>query len=134
MDQVTAATDHTLLGRFCDWIKARALRDNELTALTRADLGLMATDLGITEADLRDILPRTEDHSHLMDRMMEARGLDPVKVRGSCSALVRDMELTCSRCQSTARCQHDLALGTAAMHAHDYCANSQTFTDLTVPA
>lgn len=95
--------DQGLLGRLFDWVKARAHRDNGLSDLMRSDLGLMAADLGITEADLREVLPRAADNSLLMDRMMTARGLDPDRVRRSCASLVRDLELTCSRCWSAGR-------------------------------
>ena len=134
MNPMTATDNQPLFTRFCDWIKVRMQRDAELTSLTKADLGAMAADLGMTEADLMDVLPRTADHSGLMDRMMEARGLDPDHVRRACAGLVRDMELVCSRCRSAALCQHDLALGTAAMNGHEYCGNSHTFTELTAGA
>ncbi len=122
--------DQGLLGRLFDWVKAHTHRDDDLSALTRGDLGIMAADLGITEADLREVLPRTSDNSLLMDQMMVARGLDPDRVRRSCASLVRDLELTCSRCGSSHRCRRDLAAGTAAEHAHEYCGNAETFGEL----
>jgi len=119
-----------LLTRALDWIKARAARQDELARLSGHDIAAMATDLGLSEADLRDVLPRAADNSLLMDRMILARGLDPVAVRHSLAALVRDLELTCTRCPDTARCRRELDAGTAATHCHEYCLNADTLDDL----
>lgn len=129
---MTAATSDrtTPLGRALDWIKARLAQDSELATLSRFDLDYMAADLGITEADLRDVLPRAADNSLLMDTMMRARGLDPAVVRASCAALMRDLELTCTRCGAATRCRNELAEGTAVAHCHEYCGNAETFAAL----
>ena len=80
---MSASSELGLLAKAFDWIKARASRDNELAAMSRADLHYLAVDLGVTEADLRDIVPCVTDNSVLMDDMMRARGLDPDNVRHS---------------------------------------------------
>ena len=122
---MSASTDSSLLSRAFDWIKTRASRDNEIAAMSRADLHYLAADLGITEADLRDVVPKVTDHSELMDQMMRARGLDPEAVRRSFSALVRDMEVTCARCRDSRVCRRELESGTAATYCHDFCANAE---------
>lgn len=75
-------SDTNLLARAFDWVKARAVRDNEIAAMTRADLRFLAADPGLSEADLLDVMPRVSDHSDLMDKMMRARRLDPDAIRG----------------------------------------------------
>ncbi len=125
-----SAKDHTLLGRFCDWVKARAHRNDGLYAMTRDDLAMMASDLGICESDLREVLPKAADNSLLMDEMMIARGLDPDRVRRMCGGLARDLELTCCRCGSVARCRGELQIGVAAQNAHEYCGNAEVFDEL----
>jgi len=126
----TDTTDTGLLVRVFDWIRDRIRRGQELASLTEADLDFMASDLGISHADLLDVLPRSADQSYLMDRMMEARGLDPDQVRRHMGALVRDMELLCTRCRSTGVCRRDLRNGEAELHSHDYCPNAETMDDL----
>ena len=121
---MSARTDPNLLSRAFDWIKVRASRDNEVAAMSRMDLHYLAADLGITEADVREVVPRVTDHSDLMDKMMRARGLDPDAVRRSFSALVRDMEVTCARCRDDRICRRELESGTAAQYCHDFCANA----------
>jgi Family of unknown function (DUF6455) len=119
-----------LLARTLDWIKARCIRDNELAGLSHDDLGLLASDLGLSEADLRGVLPVVTDHSDLMDQMMRARGLDPDDVRRSFSNLVRSMEVACTRCADVRTCRGELAAGTAAAHCHEFCVNAEEMDEL----
>ena len=130
METSPARNDPGLLARALDWIKAHAARQEELARLTGNDITTMAADLGLSEADLRDVLPRAADNSLLMDRMIQARGLDPATVRRNLAALVRDLELTCTRCPDTARCRRELDAGTAATRCHEYCPNADTLDDL----
>lgn len=120
----------SLLARCIDWLQQRARRGQELANLSRADLDYLASDLGITQADLTDMLPRAADNSFLMDRMMVARGLDPEQVRRTVGALVRDMELVCTRCHAVRLCRRDLKAGLADENCHDYCENAETMDDL----
>lgn len=128
------STEAGVLGRALDWFQTRLQMWHELDGLTGSDLESMARDLGVTQADLKDVLPRAADNLLLMDGMMRARGLDPNQVRREVAALVRDMELTCTRCAAASRCCADLAAGTAAEHCHEYCGNAETFDDLQSPA
>jgi uncharacterized protein YjiS (DUF1127 family) len=127
---MSAPTDPNLLSRAFDWMKTRTSRDNELAAMSHMDLQYLAADLGITEADVRDVVPRVTDHSDLMNKMMRARGLDPDAVRRSFSAVVRDMEVTCARCRDSRICRRELESGTAAMYCHDFCANAAAMDEL----
>jgi len=119
-----------LLSRAVDWLVARGWRSREVSYLSVSDLNLLAMDLGVTRADLLDVLPRGPDKQRLMDRMMQARGLDPDRVRRMGGAMVRDMELTCSRCASSGRCRRDLEAGVAAASAPLYCGNTEVFDEL----
>ena len=130
MDHAVDAADHGLAGRLLDWLRARARRNQELANLSRTDLDCMAADLGVTQADLMDVLPRAADNTVQMDRMMQARGLDPDRVRRQLGALVRDMELACTRCHATGRCSRDLRAGIADQHCHAYCANADAIDAL----
>ena len=125
-----STTDQGLFGRMCDWVRVRFQRGDDLYALSRDDLKLMASDLGITEHDLREVLPKAADHSLLMDRMMVARGLDPDRIRHMWGALARDLEVTCARCGSVGRCRAELSIGVAADNCHEYCGNADTFDEL----
>ena len=83
------ANDPNLLGRLFDWIKDRFHTDNELYTLSHGDFAMMASDLGICESDLREVLPKADDNSALMDEMMLQRGLNPDRVRRLAGGLAR---------------------------------------------
>ncbi len=127
---MSAQTDPTLLAKAIEWIKTRASRDNELLAMSRMDLHYLAADLGITEADVREVVPKVTDHSDLMDKMMRSRGLDPAAVRRAFRGLVRDMEVTCARCRDDRICRRELESGTASVYADDFCPNAATMAAL----
>jgi Family of unknown function (DUF6455) len=120
----------TMFSRAIDWLKAHTVGGDDLGAFSRSDLQVMANDLGVTQADLLDVLPRHEDHSDLMDRMMRDRGLDPDKIRRAVGPLMRDLEITCTRCGAVSRCRRDLAAGQAVEHCHEYCGNAETIDEL----
>src|SRR6185437_1006675 len=93
METSPVQAEHGLLARMLDWFKAYSARQEELSRLSRGDIALMASDLGLTEADLRDVMPRTADNRALMEGMLQARGLDPAAVRRGFAALMRELEL-----------------------------------------
>jgi hypothetical protein len=130
MLEPTTDSQNGLLTRVVDWFAARMRASSERNALTRDDITEMAHDLGLCEADLRDVLPGARDNTRLMDAMMRARGLDPMLVSQMSAAVMRDLELTCTRCGAVGRCKHDLAAGIAAAHCNEFCANAETFDAL----
>lgn len=119
-----------LLSRAFEWIKARAVRDSELATLSRSDLQRLATDIGVTDADLLDVVPMIGDHSELMDQMIRARGLDPAQLRRAFGSMIRDMEVTCARCGDSRLCRSELEAGTAAASCHEYCGNARAIDEL----
>jgi hypothetical protein len=127
---MTAAADPNLLAKAFDWLKARMIRDSQLASFSRSDLQLLAIDIGVTEADLRRVVPRVGDHDDLMDKMMCARGLEPASVRRAFSGVVRDMEVTCARCRDSGRCFRELEAGTSGARYRVFCANAGTIDAL----
>lgn len=127
---MSVSADTNLVAKAFDWIKARVIRDNELATLSHADLLTLADDIGVTEADLRFVVPDIGDHSELMDQMMIARGLDPDAVRATLGPLMHDMAITCARCGDVRRCRAELKAGTAAETCPDYCGNAALMSEL----
>lgn len=125
-----SSAEHSLFIRAIEWIRAYAARQQELNSLSRDDIEVMASDLGLSTADLCDVLPRGADNTALMESMLRARGLDPEQVRSSLTPLLRDLELTCTRCAATGRCRRELQAGTAAQHAGEFCGNADTIGEL----
>jgi hypothetical protein len=122
--------DRNLFARALDWLSARMTGDNELATMSPADLRILAADIDVTEAGLREIVPQIGDHSALMDQMMYARGLDPVAVRRAFSTMVRGMEATCAWCRDSGTCLREVEAGTADAHCHVFCANADAIDDL----
>ena len=119
-----------LIGQVAQWIATRARASAEMARLAGGDIGGMARDLGVSEADLRDVLPRGADNTKLMEAMMRARGLDPEQTAHLSAAVMRDLELTCTRCGAVTRCRRELAAGTADAHCHEFCGNADTLDAL----
>lgn len=130
MPDTGAEAHHGLIGQVAHWIAERARANADMARLFRGDITGMANDLGVTEADLREVLPRGADNTRLMDAMMRARGLDPAEVAQQSAAVMRDLELTCTRCGAVTRCRRELAADTAAEHCHAFCGNADTLDAL----
>ena len=125
-----ASNASKLLSRTFDWIKARANRDNEMAVMSRLDFQRLAVDIGVTDADLLEVVPLIGDHSELMDQMIRARGLDPVQLRQVLGPVMRDMEVTCARCRDSRTCRLELEAGTAAARCHEFCGNAPVIDQL----
>lgn len=87
----------------------------------------MAGELGMTAAELEQVVAHGAGADRLMARMIEAFGLDGKKLQHDDPAMVRDMSILCSRCETKGRCVHELDAGTAALHAEEFCPNAKTF-------
>jgi hypothetical protein len=121
----------SLFVRVADWIKADAQSRDEIASLGRVDLIRMARDLGVNEADLRAILPRTSANLELLARSMAMHGLDPGKLMPVDPTAVRQLVATCAKCNATGRCRYALQHGTAMQDHRDYCGNVEAFEALT---
>jgi hypothetical protein len=121
---------HGLIGQVAHWIAERARASAEMALLSRGDISGMAHDIGVTEADLLDVLPRGVDNTALMEAMIRAHGLDPTDAAHLSAAVMRDLEITCTRCGAVTRCRRELAADTAAARCHQFCGNADTFDAL----
>ncbi len=119
-----------LLTRVVDWLKEHVSSDSELANLSYEDLQFLASDIGVSVADLRAVGPMITDHDELMKQMMLQRGLDPDAVRRAFGGVMRDIEITCARCHEVGTCQRELKANTAAAHCHEFCANADVMDEL----
>lgn len=95
-----------------------------------ADVRRMAADLGCSTADLRDIVAAGPSRLRLLTRMLQAHGLARAAIAKTNPGLLRDIEASCSRCRSAARCERELEAGSAVAHAGKFCMNAETMADL----
>nr|WP_294545103.1 hypothetical protein [uncultured Rhodopila sp.] len=119
-----------LFVRVFEWVKARVSPDSGLAALSYEDLQFLASDIGVSVADLRAIGPMITDHDEQLKKVMLARGLDPDAVRRAFGGVMRDMEVTCAHCRAAGVCQRALRDSTAAAHCHDFCPNAGVIDEL----
>jgi len=107
------------------WFKEH-LRGNELNGFDRNELEMMARDLNMSADDLSRLSEEAPKDISLMKRMMALHGLDYEALRKDYAGVVRDMEVTCSRCADRKLCQHDLATGADSHTCDQYCPNADT--------
>ncbi|MFL5255624.1 MAG: hypothetical protein ACJ8AI_22555 [Rhodopila sp.] len=53
--------ESSLLSRVFDWLKARLAQESELASMSYQDLQFLASDIGVSVADLRAIGPKITD-------------------------------------------------------------------------
>jgi hypothetical protein len=112
------------------WLQHHLGPVDDFTRLSQEDLRVMASDLGVSEAELQDIATCDIDISAQLDPMMRAAGLDPAVVERRFRTVMHDIQVTCVRCTSRAHCARALAAGQAAAHYHEFCGNAGTFDEL----
>lgn len=122
------------VARVRDWIRAYARFGADISGFSASEIGMLAEDIGMSQADLAQVVLHPADNSDLMQRMMAAHGLDAAVLERSDPAVIRDIEATCTRCRETRSCRQDLAAGRAGAHCRDYCPNAGTFAELIAAA
>jgi len=115
----------TLRRRLSRWIAVRELR-----SLDRIQRGELARDIGLPEDVLGRLITRGDRTDDQSRRLMYALDLDMNKVRSFDSGVARDINVVCSECLVTSRCQRELAAGTARKNYQEYCPNAETFDAL----
>jgi hypothetical protein len=111
---------------FVRFQKRRASRA-ELDALGTDEVGRLAHDVGLSQADLTALTVQDEDSAELMERRLADNGID---IRTVDPALLRDMQRCCSQCESKELCEHELVDRPKAAAWPRYCPNEQTMNAL----
>jgi hypothetical protein len=58
---MSVSGESSLLSRVFDWLKARLAQESELASMSYQDLQFLASDIGVSVADLRAIGPKITD-------------------------------------------------------------------------
>lgn len=114
---------------FSQWRDAQAARAglDELEACDPELVAGIARELRLPVTELREAIAKGAGSDQLMARMMATFGLDAETIRTDMPAVLRDVEISCSRCNAKGRCNRELDAGTAAQNAPDFCPNVATF-------
>lgn len=110
------------------WLRHRR-EQGELNALGHGDLELLAQDIGISLADLGELIDKAQDPERL-DAMLKALGIDEAALARAQPAMLRDMQRLCGLCEATQQCQAALESGRAADAYHAFCPNAETLDSL----
>lgn len=110
-----------LLGRIASWF-----RGGELAGLEPDDVERMASDIGLTGAELRDLAARGADGTDLLYARMAVLGVNRADLDRLAFGLSRDLEKDCACCDSRKQCTKELAQQPEAPGWMAYCANAAT--------
>jgi hypothetical protein len=121
----------TVFGAIAGWITKygnsgrRDLQHCDSNEVTR-----MASELGVTPDQLRDLSGKAPDSADSVQDMLAALDLDPKAVAKADPLVMRDLQRLCATCGNKKRCKHELATGSASGHFRDFCPNAYTLEAL----
>jgi hypothetical protein len=114
---------------FGDWLKHRQ-EMRELREINDGDFARIARELCVTPTELDTFVRQGPHASDELPMLLKSLGIDEAILSRTQPFLQRDMIRVCALCQQKARCDHDLAAGTAAQHYEEYCPNAPTIDAL----
>jgi hypothetical protein len=129
----TYPTLEPILDAIARWVKtyrhAMGVRD-ELTRCGPEDVARIAHDLGVSPRELADLANKGPHAADLLQKLLVALGVDSKKVALQDPTTMRDLQRLCITCGNKRRCEHELAVGTAAQNYRSYCPNAFTLDAL----
>ena len=102
----------------------------ELNQLTCDQIESLARDAGIPTHDLRDAVMAGDDAFKRYLAMMDQHGITSDKHLSMADPMMRDVVRVCQNCLNKNHCDDELAAGTAAVNAGQFCANAPIFSYL----
>jgi hypothetical protein len=122
-----------VLDAIAGWInkyrRMHGVRD-ELRECSQEDVMRIAKDLGVPVSDLLGLAAKGPRSADVLQKMLLALSVDPQALAKTDPAVMRDLQRLCIVCSQKARCQHELAEGTAAEHFCEFCPNAYTLDAL----
>jgi hypothetical protein len=116
-----------------DWLRLRQRIwqfSRRLDECDSGELGHIATDLGLSAAELRRMAKLGPDAAKLLLDRMTALHLDAEAIAKSEPGTMRDLQRLCSICASKKRCQRDLIHDLDDPVWRQYCPNAGTLDAL----
>jgi hypothetical protein len=114
------------------WQRCRSLAglQSPLGDCGKEDIERIASDLGISATELRQLASRGPDSTELLRQRMDALDLDRNEILRTQPAAFRDLQRVCTLCSRYRRCSRDLAYDPLDPEWKTYCSNAQTLTAL----
>src|SRR5690606_41884108 len=96
-----------LMKSFRKWVQEGSRRA-EMNRLEASAVGRIAGDVGVSVAELGDLVSEGPNSAELLPRRLQAQHLDVEGIARREPATMRDMQRVCSHCADKGRCVHDL--------------------------
>ena len=119
----------TLVNLFGDWLEHRR-EVSEMRQLRGSDFDRIAQELGVSPADLEELVNRGPHAADEMPKLLTALGIDEAGLERCQPLVLRDMKRVCAMCQSKGECDFHLATGDIADHYRKFCLNTGTIDAL----
>jgi hypothetical protein len=124
-DRVPRSADrfglNAIAGRVREYVGAARLR-HELDWLTSDQIAGIARDVGVGPADLARFVKAGAHAADQLPKLMRTLGISPAVMDDE--QQMRELKLVCIACRRKARCDHELASGTASENFQSYCPNA----------
>ena len=115
------------------WWKVQRERRHDIAALRSMglhEIDELSGELGLSRAQLEDLVRAGPDAAAELERMIAALGLDPDTIQASHPAAMREMKALCATCGEKRTCRHALGEGTAAPRMASFCPNADELADI----
>jgi uncharacterized protein YjiS (DUF1127 family) len=126
-------TSTSFVAAIRNWVR-RCLQNHrsraEFAACDNDEIVRVASDLGLSPSELRDMAKRGPDAAQQLIERMAALHLDANAIAKNEPATMRDMQRLCTNCVDKKRCQRDLVLAPNSPIWQHYCLNTDTLGDL----
>ena len=122
-----------VLNSIADWVnnyRSSVGPDRDLSRCSSDEVMQIAHDLAISPGELRELSSRGPGSADLLQKMLQALGVDPKALVNKDPLVMRDLQRLCTTCGHKGRCAHELADGTAKNHFHEFCPNAFTLDAL----
>jgi hypothetical protein len=119
------------------WWRKWTARDaalRELGCCDREEAAHIARDVGVPVSELQTLAGRWPDSPNLLERRMDASGLNVEQVAQSEPQVLRDLQRVCGQCEVGPRCERDLDENKQDRVWRDYCPNVVTLDALRTEA
>ena len=122
-----------VLNSIADWVNNYRNTLGHGSGLSHCDhdeVMQIASDLGVSPGELRDLSSKGPGSADLVQKMLLALGIDAKALSQSDPLVMRDLQRLCTTCGDKGRCTHELADGTAQANFHEFCPNAFTLDAL----
>ena len=135
MSALSQANDYPrlqyVLDRVARWIREAAFNGaevHELAGFDSNELTRVASDLGLTVAELRTLAGHGPGAANLLPKMLKALDIDADAVSRVEPMVMRDLQRVCSGCDHKKQCSEHIAAGDADRTYRAFCPNAETLT------